>query len=292
MLAALDAYAASEAALRLELARQYPDLHLGTGYQFDQGQNKWGLGLSLELPVMNRNEGPIAEADRGAQRGGGALHGAPGAGDRGARAGAGGATRRASISWRVSTRSIALQESQLARARSALALGAIDRPAELAAELELRSGELARVDARQALEQSLAALEAALQGPLVAPDALERSAPAGRAGSAVKRRVALGRVPGAARPASGFSTASEAAPDAASEAPAAATGNGVDRRRRARAHRPRDRRARAGAQRGSPRGLRPRARSDAAAWMRSLARAAARAASEPARREVRARARL
>ena len=63
ILAALAEYAASESALQLEIAKQYPDIHLSPGYQFDQGDNKWHLGLSAELPVLNRNQGPIAEAE-------------------------------------------------------------------------------------------------------------------------------------------------------------------------------------------------------------------------------------
>lgn len=62
LLAALAEYDASETALRLEIAKQYPDVQLSPGYEFDQGANKWRLGLSLELPVLNRNQGPIAEA--------------------------------------------------------------------------------------------------------------------------------------------------------------------------------------------------------------------------------------
>lgn len=63
MLAALAGYAAAETALKLEIAKQYPDVHLGTGYQFDQGENKWALGLTVEIPVLNRNQGPMAEAE-------------------------------------------------------------------------------------------------------------------------------------------------------------------------------------------------------------------------------------
>lgn len=63
MLAALAGYAAVESTLKLEIAKQYPDVHLGTGYQFDQDENKWALGLSVEIPVLNRNQGPIAEAE-------------------------------------------------------------------------------------------------------------------------------------------------------------------------------------------------------------------------------------
>ncbi len=174
ILAALDAYAANEAALRLELARQYPDLHLGTGYQYDQGQNKWALGLWLELPLLNRNQGPIAEA-------------AAARGEAAARFSALQAQVIAELEQALAERSgaldqlarldalAALQESQLARARNALALGAIDRSLERSAEVELRSAELARIAARKTLEQSFAALEAALQGPLVPADLLERS---------------------------------------------------------------------------------------------------------------------
>jgi outer membrane protein TolC len=62
VMGALAEYEATQAALRLEIAKQYPDIHLGPGYQFDQGQNDWLIGLAVELPVFNRNEGPIAEA--------------------------------------------------------------------------------------------------------------------------------------------------------------------------------------------------------------------------------------
>ena len=62
VLAALAEYAAADAALRQEVAKQYPDLHLNPGYAFDQGQDKFTLGLSLTLPVLDQNRGPIAEA--------------------------------------------------------------------------------------------------------------------------------------------------------------------------------------------------------------------------------------
>ncbi|HUO06824.1 MAG TPA: TolC family protein [Phycisphaerae bacterium] len=58
----LSEYAAAEASLKLEIAKQYPDVHLGPGYEFDQGQNKWGLGLTVDLPILNQNGGAIAEA--------------------------------------------------------------------------------------------------------------------------------------------------------------------------------------------------------------------------------------
>ena len=63
ILAALAEYAATQSALQLEIAKQYPDIHLNPGYEYDQGDNKWGVGLSLELPILNHNQGPIAEAE-------------------------------------------------------------------------------------------------------------------------------------------------------------------------------------------------------------------------------------
>lgn len=60
--AALARYAASEAKLKLEIAKQYPDFTLSPGYSFDQGDNRWSLGLSMILALLNNNEGPIAEA--------------------------------------------------------------------------------------------------------------------------------------------------------------------------------------------------------------------------------------
>ena len=62
LLAALADYDASETALRLEIAKQYPDLHFNPNYEYDQGANKWRLGVSLDLPMLNRNQGTIAEA--------------------------------------------------------------------------------------------------------------------------------------------------------------------------------------------------------------------------------------
>lgn len=62
ILSALSEFGASQSALQLEIAKQYPDIHLSPGYEFDQGNNKWSLGLTVTLPILNQNKGPIAEA--------------------------------------------------------------------------------------------------------------------------------------------------------------------------------------------------------------------------------------
>jgi outer membrane protein TolC len=61
---ALSEYAASQSALQIEIANQYPDIHLGPGYAYNAGNagdNQWSLGLTLTLPILNHNEGPVAE---------------------------------------------------------------------------------------------------------------------------------------------------------------------------------------------------------------------------------------
>ncbi len=63
ILSALADYAASEERLRLEVAKQYPDIKLGPGYKLDQTANKWTLGIGFELPILNQHKGPIAEAE-------------------------------------------------------------------------------------------------------------------------------------------------------------------------------------------------------------------------------------
>lgn len=56
-------YAGAEAALDSEIAKQYPDIHLGPGYTLEERDNFFTIGLSASLPLFNRNQGPIAEAE-------------------------------------------------------------------------------------------------------------------------------------------------------------------------------------------------------------------------------------
>jgi outer membrane protein TolC len=62
LMALLAEYAASESALKLELAKQYPDINIGPGYDYNSGQNRWQLGINLPIP-LNQNRGPIAQAE-------------------------------------------------------------------------------------------------------------------------------------------------------------------------------------------------------------------------------------
>ncbi len=56
-------YGAAEADLQLEISKQYPDLQIGPGYTYEEKNNFFTLGLSTTLPVFNRTQGPIAEAE-------------------------------------------------------------------------------------------------------------------------------------------------------------------------------------------------------------------------------------
>ncbi len=61
--AAVVAYAGAQAALQLEVARQYPDFSLGTGLHWESELQGLTVTPSAALPLLNRNQGPIAEAE-------------------------------------------------------------------------------------------------------------------------------------------------------------------------------------------------------------------------------------
>jgi outer membrane protein TolC len=175
ILAALAEYAASQAALQLEIAKQYPDVHLQPGYQFDQGDSKWSLGLTVELPVLHQNQGPIAEAKARRQ-------------EAAARFNALQARVMAEIDRTVAvlqvseTNSAALRSlaAELAKRSESVAAqvraGATDQLDLLNARLESAVAELLRLDGQTRLQQAVGALEDAVQRPLNLPDAIFQSA--------------------------------------------------------------------------------------------------------------------
>src|SRR5713101_5697580 len=60
---ALAEYEAAESDLRLEIAKQYPDFQIGPGYQYEERNSFFTVGFAITLPILNRNQGPIAEAE-------------------------------------------------------------------------------------------------------------------------------------------------------------------------------------------------------------------------------------
>lgn len=59
---ALERYAVAESKLKLEIAKQYPDITIGPGYAYEFGDKIWSLGISGLLSMLNKNKGAIAEA--------------------------------------------------------------------------------------------------------------------------------------------------------------------------------------------------------------------------------------
>jgi outer membrane protein, heavy metal efflux system len=168
ILGALADYRASESALRLELAKQYPDVHLQPGYEFDQGDNKWGLGFVVELPVLNQNQGPIAEARARRQESAAKFNALQATVlaevDRAV------AQFRASQTNSALLRSLAETANQRERsAEEQLRAGAIDQTEVLNARLEAVSARLIQLDGQQKLQQAVGALENAVQRPLDLP---------------------------------------------------------------------------------------------------------------------------
>jgi outer membrane protein TolC len=60
---ALAQYGAAEADLQLEISKQYPDLQIGPGYTYEERNSFFVIGFSTTLPLFNRNQGPIAQAE-------------------------------------------------------------------------------------------------------------------------------------------------------------------------------------------------------------------------------------
>lgn len=165
VLAALEEYEASQSALQLEIAKQYPDVSLGPGILWDQGAVRWSLGLSLVLPLLNRNEGPIVEAE---------------------------ARRKEIATMFLSAQIKAIGEVEQALAGYSHALemydtantllsnqqknqraisaaykaGEVDRLAWLSAQYETVAAELARIKVLSQAQQTLGRLEDALRRPI------------------------------------------------------------------------------------------------------------------------------
>ncbi|HSH54834.1 MAG TPA: TolC family protein [Methylotenera sp.] len=59
---ALQRYAAAESKLKLEIAKQYPDITISPGYAYEFGDRLWSLGISGLLTLLNKNKVGIAEA--------------------------------------------------------------------------------------------------------------------------------------------------------------------------------------------------------------------------------------
>jgi outer membrane protein TolC len=165
ILAALAEYEASQRALQLEVRNQYPDLDLGAGYQLDQTDSKWMLALGLALPILNRNQGPIAQASARREEAGArflALQSHVLSQVESAVAAAGAAGTQVQEADTL----LAALGRQEATARGAYEVGEISRLDLLGLQAEAVATALARLDALARAQEAMGALEDAMQTPL------------------------------------------------------------------------------------------------------------------------------
>jgi outer membrane protein TolC len=166
--ASLQEYEAAQAALRLEIANQYPNVTLSPGYIYDAGSNGFLLLPALDLPVLNQNQGPIAQALARRQQAAASFTAL--------QAQIIGAIDQAVSAYRAATRSVATGDALLADANRgaheverSFRAGETDRPTLVTAELEAATTALSRFDAVVQQRQAIGALEDALQKPLFDP---------------------------------------------------------------------------------------------------------------------------
>jgi outer membrane protein TolC len=165
ILAALARYDAADAALRLAVRQQYPDLHIAPGLGWDQGAFKWTLSVAGELPLFNRHAGAIAEAD--ARRDSAAAQVlAAQARVLGQLEGALARERSARLRVEEAARLVAAKETLAAAARRQFEKGEIDRLALRNQELEIALAELDRWTALFDLQRAVVEVEAAVEQPL------------------------------------------------------------------------------------------------------------------------------
>jgi outer membrane protein TolC len=163
---ALAQYAAAEADLQLEISKQYPDVQIGPGYTYEEKNNFFTLGLSTTLPIFNRNQGPIAEAEARRKEAAAAFL------EKQAQVIAG--SERALAVYVGALKELAaadgslrkLQDARLQMMQQAVQLGEEDRLSFNGVQIESSVVARARLDALARAQSSLGDLEDAVQRPL------------------------------------------------------------------------------------------------------------------------------
>jgi cobalt-zinc-cadmium efflux system outer membrane protein len=159
-------YAAAEADLQLEISKQYPDVQIGPGYTYEEKNNFFTLGLSTTLPIFNRNQGPIAEAEARRKEAAATFL------EKQAQVIAG--SERALALYVAALKELAeadqslrkLQDAHLQMMKEAVQLGEEDRLTLNGAQIESSVVARARLDALARAQSALGELEDAVQQPL------------------------------------------------------------------------------------------------------------------------------
>ena len=166
---ALAQYAAAEANLHSEIAKQYPNFNLGPGYTYEESHNFFTVGFSVSLPIFNRNQGPIAEAEgRREQAAATFLQIQAQVIENSERAFA--VYQSALRAFAQAESSYQLQKSQVPIIEHSIRAGAGDRLSLDAVEIQVSTLAQARLNALASAQGALGDLEDSVQRPLVTGD--------------------------------------------------------------------------------------------------------------------------
>ncbi len=157
--------------MQLEIAKQYPDLQIGPGYTYEERNSYFTLGLSATLPIFNRNQGPIAEAE--------ARRKVAAAAFLEVQAQVIAESERSLARYTAALKELAeadhslrgLQDAQLKMMQRAVQLGEEDRLALNSVQIESSVLARSRLDALARAQSALGELEDAVQRPLDPGDA-------------------------------------------------------------------------------------------------------------------------
>jgi outer membrane protein, heavy metal efflux system len=167
---AIVGYSIAEEDLRLEVAKQFPQVHIGPAYTWDHGIHRLQFNLSMELPIFNQHGGAIGEAEARREQAGAHLE--------------------AIVASAYQEIDEAVRQWHLALARVADARGPVydaaqriyeetaqefdagvdDRTELVAARVALSLAELQILDAVRTAQEALSGLEDAMRRPLEGPE--------------------------------------------------------------------------------------------------------------------------
>lgn len=160
----LASYDAARQALRVEVSRRYPDVTISPAYNWDFS-NRFEVNPSLQIPIFNQNEGPIAEAVGQEHEAAARLRRAENTVFK--------SISQATANYRGTT-SILLQAEELAKTvrvrlnqmQHRLQSGAIDRPTMVMTHIEQLQAETALLEAEIQQRQAIGQIEDGMQQPI------------------------------------------------------------------------------------------------------------------------------
>ena len=168
---ALAQYGAAESALQLEIARQRPDINIGPGYTYEEKHSFFTVGLSTAVPIFNRNQGPIAEAEAHRQEAAAVFLETQAQVI--AKSGRALARYTAALEELAEAeRGVKLLQDQRRAIEQSVRAGASDRLDLDDADIQASSAERSRLDALARAQRALGELEDAVERPLVSGDEL------------------------------------------------------------------------------------------------------------------------